>query len=175
VTEINDLLMKFFRNTWSLSQIDEFLHSFFFEHLRCSTKLQSVFNIDEHSFLISLFLKPRSTRLIRVHRLLNEIDQIFFLHLDVQRTILRSQQDRQFIDKLLEVEKCVNAEKLSKEQCNLCSNKKIPGFDIIILKTLYYQLTGKQQEYITKIILNDHLQVINTKLLNMTMSFYLGY
>jgi hypothetical protein len=53
--------------------------------------------------------------------------------------------------------------------------KKIPGFDIIILNTFYYQLTGQRREHITKLILNDHLQVINSTLLHTTMSFYLGY
>jgi hypothetical protein len=146
VTEINNLLMKYFDDGWRLPQIDLFLHSFFFEHLRCSTKLQSAFDIDEHSFLISLFLKPRSTRLERVYRLLNEMNQIFFLHIDVQRIVLYSQQYRKFIDQILEDEKCVNAEKLSKEQSNLCSNKKIPGFNITTLNNCYYQLTEKQQE-----------------------------
>lgn len=156
VTEINNFLMKCFHNAWRLPEIDLFLHSFFFEHLRCSTKLQSAFDIDEHSFLISLLLKPRSTRLERVHRLLNEIDQIFFLHIDVQRAVLCS---RQLIDKLLENEKYLNADRISKEQTNFSSNKRIPGFDITILNHCHYQLTGQQQEYITNIILNDYLPV----------------
>jgi hypothetical protein len=172
VTEINNFLMKCFHNVWGLPQIDLFLQSFFFEHLRYSSKLQSGFDIDEHSFLISLFLKPRSTRLERVHRLLNEIDQIFFLHIDVQRTILHSHQYRQFIDKLLEDEKCINAVKLSTGQSNLSSNKKLAGFDITILNNCYHQLTGQQQEQITRIILNDHLQVINLILINKTIIFF---
>jgi hypothetical protein len=165
VTEVNNLLMKCFHDASCLRQIDSFVHSFFFEHLCLSAKLQSAFNIDEHSFLISLLLKPRTTRLERVHRLLNEIDQIFFLHIDVQRTVLRSPQCRPFIDKLLEDEKCVDINKLSPEQSNLTSNiqdKKIPGFNINILNNCHYQLTGQQQEYITKIIRNDYLQVKNS-------------
>jgi hypothetical protein len=148
--------MNCFHNAWHLPQIDSFLHSFFFEHLRNSTKLQSIFDIDEHSFLISLLLKSRSTRLERVHRLLNEINQIFFLHIDVQRAILYSRKDRSFIDKLLEDKKCLNADRFT---TNFSSNKRIPGFDRTILNHCYHQLTGQQQEYITNIILNDHLPV----------------
>ncbi|CAF3787569.1 unnamed protein product [Rotaria sordida] len=161
ITEINNLLLKHFDNVWRLTQIDSFLYSFFFEHLRYSTQLQSAFDINEHSFLISLLLKPKSTRLERIHQLLNDIDQIFFFHIDVQRIILYSQQYRQFIDKLLEDEKCIDVNKLSNKQINLNStiqNKKLPGFNINILIKYYYQLTGQQQERITNIILNDYLQ-----------------
>ncbi|CAF3417336.1 unnamed protein product [Rotaria sp. Silwood1] len=161
ITEINNLLMKCFKDVWRLTQIDSFLYSFFFEHLRYSKQLQLAFNINEHCFLISLFLKPKSTRLERIHHLLNDIDQIFFYHIDIQRTVLYSQQYRQLIDKLLEDEKCIDINKLSKEQTNLNSNienKKLPGLNIHILNNYYYQLTGQQQEHITKIILNDYLQ-----------------
>ena len=169
LTEINNLLMKCFDDAWRLPQIDVFLHSFFFEQLYSSTKLQSVFDINEHSFLISLFLKSRSTRLERVYRLLNEIDQRFFLHIDVQRTVLCSQQYRLLINKLLEDEKCVDIHKLSKEQNNLNLNiqdNKLPGFNINILNSCYYHLTGQQQEYITKLIRNDYLQDTDISNLN---------
>ena len=159
VTEINNFLMKCFHNAWRLPEIDSFLHSFFFEHLPGSTKLQSAFDIDEHSFLISLLLEQRSTRLDRVHRLINEIDLIFFLHTDVQRAVLHSRQDRSLIDRLLKDEKCVNADRLTKEDSSFSSNKKIPGFEIRILNHCYHQLTGQQQEHIANIILNDHLSV----------------
>ncbi|CAF1313648.1 unnamed protein product [Adineta steineri] len=161
ITEIINLLIKCFDNMWCLTQIDKFIYSFFFEYLINSVELQSIFDIDEHSVLISLLLSSRSTRLERVDRLLNEIDYIFFLDIEVQEIILQSQQYRQLIDKLLEDEKCINATKLSKQQVKTClkiTNKKIPGFHLKILNNYYNQLTGQQQEYIIKIILNDYLQ-----------------
>lgn len=160
VTEIQNLLINCFHNAWRLPQIDSFLHSFFFEQMSHSTKLQSEFNIDEHSSLISLLLKSRSTRLERAHRLIDEIDRSFFLHKDVQRALLHSSQYRQEIDGLLQDEKCLNLDRLSKEECNVHCEKIIPGFDLIILNTCHHQLTGQQQEHITNIILNDFLLVM---------------
>lgn len=160
VTEINDFLANCFYNASNLPQIDRFLDSFFFQHLKNSKELQSAFDIVQHSYLISLFLTPESTRSERVYRLLNEIDEIFFLDIDVQRIVLHSQQYQQFINKILESEKCITGEKLSDEKTNLSSNKIIPGFDIIILNNYYRRLTIKQQKQITQIILNDYLQVI---------------
>lgn len=160
VTEIQNVLIKCFDNAWRLPQIDSFLHSFFFEQMCQSTKLQSEFNIDEHSSLISLLLKSPTTRLERAQRLVNEIDPSFFLHHDVQRVLLRSSKYRQEIDRLLQDEKCLNLDRLSKEECNIHCGKIVPGFDLIILNTCDHHLTGQQQEHITRIILNDFLLVM---------------
>ena len=166
ITEIQNLLTNCFHNAWRLPQIDTFLHSFFFEHIRCSRKLQSEFNIDEHSSVISLLLKSRSTRLERAYRLFHEIDQTFFLHTDVQRAILRSDQYRQEIDKLLQDEKYLNFDRLSSEESNFHCQKIIPGLDLMVLNTCYCQLTGQQQEHVTNIILNDFLPADDPEITN---------
>jgi len=160
--ELNDSMNSYLAKSWRVPQIDSFINSFFMDYLPSSTKLQSVFQIDTHSSIISLFLKKRLTQFERVNQLINKIDKIFFLNEIVQRIALRSQQHRQLIDKLIEDNKCVTFEKLSNEETNLRSklkNIKLPGLNINILNSSFHYLTGKQQEHITKIILHDFLQV----------------
>ncbi|CAM4963222.1 unnamed protein product [Rotaria socialis] len=104
--ELNDSLSSFTIKIWRLPQIDSFLNLFFTEHLCSSTKIQSSFDIDQHSSLISFFLKNKSTQLERINQLINNINKIFFVNTNVQRIALRSQQYRQFIDELIQDEKC---------------------------------------------------------------------
>ena len=164
--ELNDSIDSYLQKSWRIPQIDQFLYSFFFDYLPSSKNLQAVFELERHFSIISSFLKPRSTQLERINQLINEIDKAFFIHEIVQHITLRSQQHRVFIDKLIEDDKCITFEKLSSKETkigiNLPSetrNINLPGFYIDILNCSYHQLTGKQQEHITKIILNDFLQV----------------
>jgi len=150
-----------------LPEIDSFLNEFFTKSLPSSSKLQSSFQIDKHSVIILEYLKNKSTRFERVNQLINQIDKIFFIDEKVQRIVLRSQQHRKFIDQLIEDDKCVTLDKLSNEQSkftvNLTSqtkNTKFPGLNINLLAHLSQLLTGKQQQHITNIILDDYLQVI---------------
>jgi hypothetical protein len=166
LNELNDSMNSYLAKSWRVPQIDSFINSFFMDYLPSSTKLQSVFQIDTHSSIISLFLKKRLTQFERVNQLINKIDKIFFLNEIVQRITLRSQQHRQLIDKLIEDDKCVTFEKLSNEETKLATNLqpktkniKLPGLNINILNSSFHYLTGKQQEHITKIILHDFLQV----------------
>ena len=166
LNELNNHLTNQITDAWCLSEIDSFLKSFFTESLPSSTKVQSSFGIDTHSTLISFFLKTKSTKFERVNYLINKLDQLFFLNEDVQRIALRSQQYRQLIDQLVQDEKCFVLDKLTNEQTKFSSNLnsitknvKFPGLNIDILNSSSQLLTGKQQEHITNIILNDYLQV----------------
>ncbi|CAF3309553.1 unnamed protein product [Rotaria socialis] len=163
--ELNDSLSSFTIKIWRLPQIDSFLNLFFTEHLCSSTKIQSSFDIDQHSSLISFFLKNKSTQLERINQLINNINKIFFVNTNVQRIALRSQQYRQFIDELIQDEKCLTIDKLLNETSDFrliknseTKNLKLPGLNIEVLNSCYCLLTGKQQQTITKIILNDYLQ-----------------
>jgi len=164
--KLNDCINSTWAKPWHLPQIDSFINSLFIDYLPSSKKLQSTFQIDRHSLLISLFLKKRSTQLERVDQLVNKIDKIFFLNENVQRIILCSQQHRSLIDDLIQDDKCVTLEKLSNEQTQFVTNLQsetkniiLPGLNINILNSYSHHLTGKQQEHITKIILHDFLQV----------------
>ncbi|CAF3289844.1 unnamed protein product [Rotaria sp. Silwood2] len=163
--ELNDSISSYLPKSWCLPQIDSFINSFFIDYLPSSTKLQTAFQIDTHNSIISVFLKKRSTQFERINQLINKIDKIFFINEIVQYIALRSQQHRQLIDKLIEDNKCVTFEKLSNEETKLATNLqsktkniKLPGLSINILKCSFHYLTGKQQEHITKIILQDFLQ-----------------
>ncbi|CAF3244997.1 unnamed protein product, partial [Rotaria sp. Silwood2] len=163
--ELNNALDIFIENAWRLPQIDSFLNLFFLESLCSSTKLQSSFEIDGHANIISFYLKNKSTQFERVNQLINNIDKIFFIDHNVQRIVLRSQQHRKFLNDLIQDDKCVDFDKLSNEQSKLSTklnsytkNLKLPGLDINLLSYSFRQLTGKQQEHITNIILNDYLQ-----------------
>jgi hypothetical protein len=164
--ELNNSLNFCLKKSGYLPQVDSFITSFFIDHLPSSTKLQSAFQIDTHSSIISMFLKNRSTQVERVNQLINKIDKNFFIDETIQRITLRSQQHRQLIDKLIEDDKSLTIDKLSNEETTLAKNLqsktkniKLPGLHIPILNSSYYHLTGKQQEHITKIILHDFLQV----------------
>ena len=164
--ELNYLLNCVMIKPWRLPQFDSFLNLFFTEYLCSSANLQSVFQLKRYSMIISLFLKKSSTRLERVNQLINT-DKIFFLDEDVQRIALRSQQHRKLIDQLIEDDKCFTIDKLLNQQSkfprNLYSelqNIKLPGLNMKVLSSCYHLLTGKQQQHITKIILNDYLHVI---------------
>ncbi|CAF4787876.1 unnamed protein product [Rotaria sp. Silwood1] len=163
--ELNDSIRSYLPKSWRLPQIDSFINSFFIDYLPSSITLQTVFQIDTHSSIISLFLKKRSTQFERINQLITKIDKIFFINEIVQYIALRSQQHRQLIDELIEDNKCVTLEKLSNEETkfaiNLQSQTKniiLPGLNINILNCSFHYLTGKQQEHITKIILHDFLQ-----------------
>ncbi|CAF1192166.1 unnamed protein product [Rotaria sordida] len=163
--ELNNSLNSYLDQAWRLPQIDSFINSFFTKSLSSSTKLQSSFKIDTHSSMISLYLKQKSTRFERVNQLINNIHRIFFINKNVQRIILHSQQYRQFIDELIQDDKCLTIDKLSNEECKLAAalhsgtkNVKLPALDIELLNCCLHLLTGKQQEHITNIILNDYLQ-----------------
>ncbi|CAF4880269.1 unnamed protein product, partial [Rotaria sp. Silwood1] len=163
--ELNDSIRSYLPKSWRLPQIDSFINSFFIDYLPSSIALQTVFQIDTHSSIISLFLKKRSTQFERINQLITKIDKIFFINEIVQYIALRSQQHRQLIDELIEDNKCVTLEKLSNEETkfaiNLQSQTKniiLPGLNINILNCSFHYLTGKQQEHITKIILHDFLQ-----------------
>ncbi|CAM4750560.1 unnamed protein product [Rotaria magnacalcarata] len=165
LNELDDLLKCSFEKSWRLPQIESFVNSFFIDYLPSSTKLQSAFRIDEHSSIISIFLKNRSTQCERVNHLINKIDKIFLLNDIVQQIALRSQQHHLLIDKLIEEDKCVTLERLSNEETKLATslkaetkNIKLPGLSIHVLNCSFHYLTGKQQEHITKIILHDFLQ-----------------
>jgi hypothetical protein len=167
VNELNNLLSSCEGKFWCLPEIDSFLNEFFTKSLPSSSKLQSAFQIDTHSSIILLYLKNNSTRFERVTQLINQIDKTFFIDKNVQRIVLRSQQHRSFIDQLIQDEKCLTLDKLSNEQskfaATLSSNTKklkSPGLDLDILNAYSHLFTGKQQQHITNIILNDYLQVI---------------
>ncbi|CAF1145573.1 unnamed protein product [Rotaria sp. Silwood1] len=163
--ELNNALQSYIDKAWRLPQIDSFINLFFTQSLSLSTKLQSAFKIDAHSSMISFYLKNNSTRFERVNQLINQIDKIFFIDTDVQRVALRSQQYRQFIDELIQDNKSLTIDKLSNEQCKFSAalnsttkNLKLPGLNIEVLNSCYHLLTGKQQQHITNIILNEYLQ-----------------
>jgi hypothetical protein len=171
VNELNNHLDCQIIDAWRLPEIDSFLKSFFTESLPSSTKLQSSFKIDTNLTLISFFLKTKSTKFERVNYLINKLDRLFFLNEDVQRIALRSQQYRQLIDQLIQDDKCFIVDKLTNEQSKFASNLnsttqnlKLPGLNINLLSSSSQLLTGKQQEHITNIILNDYLQVRDLKI-----------
>ncbi|CAF0890863.1 unnamed protein product [Adineta steineri] len=164
-TELNELLKSYLEKAWRLPQIDIFINNFFTKILPASTKLQSQFQLDINSTLISFYLKNRSTRFERVNFLINKLNKVFFIDPNVQRIAIRSQQHRQFIDQLIQDDKCVTVEKISKEQTKQEPHTKIkikifklPGLHLDTLWSLSYLLTGKQQQHITNIILNDYFQ-----------------
>jgi hypothetical protein len=164
--ELDNALESNLTNAWHLPEIDSFINSFFVESLPSSTKLQSAFKLDQHSTILSFFLKSKSTQFERVNYLIKKLDQTFFLNQNVQRIALRSQQHRQLIDQLIQDDKSFTLEKLSNQQSNFATNLnsttknlKFPGLDIDLLNNSSQLLTGKQQQHITNIILNDYLQV----------------
>ncbi|CAF2976429.1 unnamed protein product [Rotaria sp. Silwood2] len=57
--ELNSALTSYIDKVWRLPQID----SFFTQYLSSSKELQSAFQIDEHSSMISFYLKNNSTQL----------------------------------------------------------------------------------------------------------------
>ena len=167
LTDLNDSIVLSFEKPWLLPTIDSFLHSFFYDHLPTSNKLQTAFQIDKNSFLISIFLKNRSTQHERVKHLINNIDRSFFFNQTVQSIVLHSKEYREFLDRLLENNQCLTIEQLTTNDNNrLILNleteikyKKFPGLclEILVNNSSRY-LTGKQQEHIAKMILNDYLQ-----------------
>ncbi|CAF3513550.1 unnamed protein product [Rotaria socialis] len=163
-SKLNDSLDMFKTNVSYLSQIDSFINSFFTKTLLESEKIQSELQVSHLTKMIDLFLKNRSTRFERVNHLINKIDKVFFMHETVQRIAVCSQQHRQLIDTLLQDDKCLTLEKLLKESNNFLKSMvheighyKVPGLDTDILDSSLHRLTGKQQEHITNIILNDYL------------------
>ncbi|CAF4450917.1 unnamed protein product, partial [Adineta steineri] len=107
-----------------------------------------------------------------------KLDQIFFSNTDVQQIAIRSQQHRQLIDQLIQDEKCFTFDKLSNEQSKFSTiltspkkNMKEPGLNTDTLSSLSHLLTGKQQEHITNIILNDYLQDKEVHSLQKLVSF----
>ena len=166
VEELCDCLSSFERKSKCPAEIDSFLTTFFTQSLPSSFKLQSAFQIDLHFLLIKLFLKNRSTRLERVDYLINQLDKVFFLNTDVQRIALYSEQQRAFIDQLIADQKSITLDKISNEASRFTSvlksetkNIKFPGFHLNVLCSCARYLTGKQQEQITSLILNDFLRV----------------
>lgn len=166
IDDIHDLLNYSFQKPWKVPKIDSFLDTFFTDYLPSSIKLQSVFRVDTHSSMIAWYLKAPSTRLKRVHQLIDQVDKVFFLHEIVQRVVLRSGEYQTLIDQLIEDGHCLTVEKLSNEKMKLpnylmttTGNIKQPGFHIDTLNNSFYYLTGKQQEHLTKIILHDFIQV----------------
>jgi hypothetical protein len=179
--QINNSFNSFFSKPWLLKEIDSFLNSFFTDYLPSSSKLQSTFQIDTHSQMISLFLKKHSTQFERVNQLIKKIDKTFFINENVQRIALDSQEHRQLIDQLIKDDKCFTLDKLENEESKLAivltsqtKNIKYPGLNLnVLLTNSLYQLTGKQQEHITNIILNDYLQVIHFIQIEKTSFFLL--
>ena len=165
INDLTDRISYCMANPWRSPRIDAFIHSFFLEHLPSSRKLQSVFRIDTHSPLVSLFLKNRSTQFERVAQLIDKFDKTFLFHEAVQRIALHSRQHRQRIDQLIADEKCVTGDKLFNEDIHLQSettsttNIKFPGLHVNLLCSSFSHLTGHEQERITKIILHDFVQV----------------
>ncbi|CAF1560999.1 unnamed protein product, partial [Adineta steineri] len=178
LNELVSVLNSAIDEAWRLPQIDSFIDKFFTEFLPSSIKLQSSFSIDSHSTLISFYLKNRSTRFQRVNYLINKLDKLFFINTDVQQIAIRSQQHRQLIDQLIQDEKCFTFDKLSNEQSKFSTiltsskkNMKEPGLNTDTLSSLSHLLTGKQQEHITNIILNDYLQDKEVSNLQKLVSF----
>ncbi|CAF4030110.1 unnamed protein product, partial [Adineta steineri] len=165
LTELNTSLESYLDKAWRLPQIDIFINKFFTKTLPSSSTLQSAFSLDRRATLISFYLKNRSTRFERVNYLINKLDKLFFFNPDVQKIAIRSQQHRQLIDQLIQDDKCVTSEKILKEQTKQGLNVKripktlkLPGLHLDTLWSLSFLLTGKQQEHIAKIILNDYFQ-----------------
>ncbi|CAF2145792.1 unnamed protein product [Rotaria magnacalcarata] len=164
VSTLNDSLDMFKTKVSYLPQIDSFINSFFTKTLLESEKIQSELQICNLTTMIDLFLKNRSTRFERVNHLINKIDKVFFMHKTVQQIAVCSQQHRQLIDTLLQDDKCLTLEKLLKESNKFLKSMvheigyyKVPGLDTDILNSSLHRLTGKQQEHIANIILNDYL------------------
>lgn len=167
LNQLDYILTSIIEKSWSFPQIDSFLHLFFTEYLNSSKNIELSFNINEYSSMISLFLKNKLKKFERINYLINIFDKRFFIDENVQRIMLQSQQYKDFIDQLIEDNKCVTLEKLSNEinKIHLIStfqsdHVKFPGLNVNLLNYCFRLLTGKQQEHITKIILNDYLQVI---------------
>jgi hypothetical protein len=166
LNELNNFLSSYNNKSKCLPEIDLFLNEFFTKFLPSSKKLQSAFEIDKNLSILQLFLKTKSTRLERVNYLINQIDKLFFINENIQRIAVRSQQHRIFIDQLIEENKSLTLDKISNEQSlffvclnSRTKNIKLPGLNIYLLNNSSQYLTGKQQEHITNIILNDYLQV----------------
>ncbi|CAF3429777.1 unnamed protein product, partial [Rotaria sp. Silwood2] len=163
--ELNKSLELYIVNPWRLPEIDSFINLFFTKTLCSSIKLQSSFKIDEHSTIISFYLKNHLTQIERINQLIN-IDKIFFIDKNVQRIALHSKQYRKFIDELIQDDKSITVDKLSNEQSKFLvtlnsktKNLKWPGLNMDLLSSSSsYLLTEQQQEHITNIILNDYFQ-----------------
>lgn len=166
LNEFEYILTSAFHKSWHPSEIDTYLVSFFFDHLAKSSKLQAAFRIQERQNLIRMLLEERSTRLSYAQRLVREIHEIFLFDAQTQHCIVRSKHDRSLIDRLVRNEKLITVADMTPEQNSLyiassplLENIKMPGLLIEILVCNVNQLTGKEQEHITHIILNDYLMV----------------
>ncbi|CAF1164464.1 unnamed protein product [Adineta ricciae] len=159
--DLTDLLRCYLIKPRYIPKLDLFIQSLFLDHLPSSIKLQSMFSIDTHSFLTSLFLVNPSTKEQRVHQLIDKFDQMFFLDRNVQRIALcsREKRFRQIIDDLITDEKCLTFDKVAKSNLFFNTDQlKFPGLDIEILNSSFCYLTGKQQGHILNIILHDFIQ-----------------
>ena len=142
--------------------LDSFLEEFFRKSLLSLKKFQ----LEDHSTILQLFLQNRSTRFERVHFLINQINQIFFMDQNIQRIALHSQQHRSLLNRLFEDDQIVTTDKFSNEEKSFpieinssTENVKLPGLYLDVLNTSVRFLTGKQQEHITKIIIDDFIPV----------------
>lgn len=165
LNELDALLSCDIEKAWQMEDIDLFLKKFFTEHLVSSTTLQSIFNFEKHSTLIDFYLKPKSTRLERTQQLIVNIDTRFYFNNNIQKIMILSQEYRTFIDQLIQDNKIITFDKLSNKNSKLINfdsitrNIKLPGFHVNVISNLFIHLTGKQQEHIGNIIINDYLQV----------------
>lgn len=162
ISELVELLIRAFVDPWREVQIDRFLVSFFFEHLRTSTSLQSAFKINEQSTLIEMFLRPPSTRSERLKQLLDEFGDVFLLDLRVQQFVVRSKEHRSLIDRLVQNDQSVQIDQSTQLFVTLepkIKNQKMPGLSVETLQECAKLFTSEQQEHLTKILLNAYLPV----------------
>lgn len=156
ISELVELLIRAFVDPWREVQIDRFLVSFFFEHLRTSTSLQSAFKINEQSTLIEMFLRPPSTRSERLKQLLDEFGDVFLLDLRVQQFVVRSKEHRSLIDRLVQNDQSTQLFITLEPKIK---NEKMPGLSVETLQECAKLFTSEQQEHLTKILLNAYLPV----------------
>ena len=166
INQIDQILTPFTDQRKISSEIDLFVQNFFQTSLLSSKKIQQAFRLEEHSTLIKLFLKNPSTRFERVNFLINRINPIFFIDPSIQRIAIRSQQHRPLIDRLIQDDKILTIEKFSDEQNpssiiiqSQTDNLQLPGLHFNVFSTSIEYLTGKEQEHITNIIINDFIPV----------------
>lgn len=159
---INRLLSSYTNKKKIPQELDVFLNKFFREDLLSLKR----FPLEDGSILVQLFLQNRSTRFERVDFLMNQINRIFFFDENVQRILLHSEQHRSFLDQLLEQNKLITTDQFSNEQNSVqietnssMDDRKLPGLSLNVLSTSLRFCTGKEQEYLTNLLIEHFIPV----------------
>ncbi|CAF1420343.1 unnamed protein product, partial [Didymodactylos carnosus] len=162
-TQIQNLITQIFEDPWCISFIDQFLEKLFFHHLAINETMLTTFSIDQHQELIRIFLKNPEKCFERVKKLL-ELD-IAYIYVDYVQQRLLFSKNVEYIDHLIQDEKCLTLTKLKQLNGNVetklmrFEDKKLPGFTTVENLLFYANyLTNNQQLKITNILHNDYLE-----------------